>query len=192
LRLFFAVELAPAVRAAASAAGRRLARALDDAGGLDVRWIPEDNLHVTLRFLGEVDASRLGALHEVAIAPCGVTPFTIRVGGFGMFPPSGAPRVIWMGIMSGADGLRALHADLSARLLPLGFEPERRAFSPHVTMARFRQRPPRGAWQVARRAVAAQAVDAGAAPVEAVTLFRSRLSPRGAAYESVLRVPLGG
>jgi RNA 2',3'-cyclic 3'-phosphodiesterase len=192
MRLFFAVELAPAVRAAAAAAGRHLAAALDAVAPLEARWIPDDNLHVTLWFLGEVEGAQLDALHAAAAVPFATAPFDLRLGGFGVFPPLGPPRVIWMGIMSGADGLQALHAGLSVRLQPLGFEPERRRFDPHLTLARVRHRPARGVWHAVRRTVAAHAPEAGVSSVGAVTLFRSRLSPRGAAYEAVLRVPLKG
>jgi RNA 2',3'-cyclic 3'-phosphodiesterase len=192
VRLFFAVELAPAVRAAAAAAARQLAAALDAATRLDARWIPDENLHVTLWFLGEVDEARTLALRDAMAVPFAMAPFDLRLGGFGVFPPSGPPRVIWMGITSGAEGLQALHAGLSVRLRPLGFEPEGRRFNPHLTLARVRQRPARDAGQAARRIVVAQAADAGVSPVEAVTLLQSHLSPRGATYDAVLRVPLVG
>jgi RNA 2',3'-cyclic 3'-phosphodiesterase len=192
VRLFFAVELDPAVRAAASAAGRRLAAALDAVGGLDARWIPEDNLHVTLWFLGEVDESGLEALHGVAAGPFAIAPFDLRLGGVGTFPPSGPPRVIWMGATAGATEIRALYGSLSARLLPLGYRPEGRPFTPHLTLARVRQRPARRVAPAVRRAILDDAPDAGGSRVDAVTLFRSRLAPRGAAYDPVLRVPLEG
>jgi RNA 2',3'-cyclic 3'-phosphodiesterase len=190
MRLFVAVELPRAVRAAAGAAGRRLAATLAPLR-IDARWIPEGNLHITLWFLGEVPQTRLDALREACREPLAITPFVIRLGGVGMFPPSGPPRVIWMGVIDRKDGLEALHAELSARLSPLGFEPDRRPFNPHLTLARIRARPPRASWVAARQAVATQAIDAGSSPVEAVTLFRSHLSPQGSAYESLLRVPLG-
>jgi RNA 2',3'-cyclic 3'-phosphodiesterase len=190
VRLFFAVELPPEVRAAAAAAGRRLQAALA-AGARDARWIPEENLHITLWFLGEVEPARLAAL-ESATFPFSVAPFDIHLGGVGLFPPAGPPRVIWMGIRSGGEGLAALHAELSDRLPPLGFKAERRRFAPHLTLARVRDRPAHGGAQAVRRTSGAERADAGVARVEAVSLVRSRLSPRGAVYLPVLRVPLGG
>ncbi len=125
-------------------------------------------------------------------SPLAAPPCQVEITGFGVFPSSGPPRVIWMGAGSGADGLVSLHAELAGRLTVLGDERERRAFHPHVTVARMKERASRRGAEALRRAVRDLEVGAGLSSVEAVTLFRSRLSQRGAACEAVVRVPLAG
>jgi 2'-5' RNA ligase len=95
---------------------------------------------------------------------------------------------LWIGLTAGVDHLRSLYAELARRLAPLGLEPERREYSPHLTIARIKDVQRRDALAV-RNAVATP-MDAFVTGVSAVTLFRSRLSPKGARYEALLRVPL--
>jgi 2'-5' RNA ligase len=95
-----------------------------------------------------------------------------------------------MGLGEGLDGLRALHEETGRRLAPLGYEPEHREYSAHLTLARVKEGPPRSSVADFRRLLREVPADAGRSRVAAVTLFRSRLSPKGAAYEPVLRVPL--
>jgi 2'-5' RNA ligase len=190
VRLFVGVELDDTVKAAAGEAADRLRAHLSrKAPGLDARWVVPGNLHLTLWFIGDVDEGRGAAIRAALGPPFGVPPFTLAIGGAGAFPPTGSPRVIWFGVRAGRDGMAALYLHVRDRLAPLGFAPERRDYAPHLTLARVRDLPRSS--QAAFRQVLAQApVDAGGCRVEAVTVFRSRLSPRGAAYEPVLRVPL--
>jgi RNA 2',3'-cyclic 3'-phosphodiesterase len=186
-RLFFAVELAEPVREAADSVAREVRSRLASAGGLDARWVPRDNLHITLWFLGDVPQPPLQAFG----APLSVAPFEVGVRGVGVFPSSGPPRVLWMGVSPGAAELAEAHALLTARLVPLGFTAERRAFHPHLTLARVRTAPRRDVAAALRQIAHGPAPSAGRCLVDAIALFRSRLSPRGASYERVLRVPLG-
>jgi 2'-5' RNA ligase len=189
VRLFAAVELDPAVKAAAVEAGQRLrARA-----AVDAKWIPEANLHITLWFLGEVADADVPAVLSALQPPIAIQPFTLEIGGLGAFPQSGRPRVLWLDVRRGASHLKALNAEVGRRLQPLGFEPERRTYSAHLTLARMRDTTrPSGSAGTLRRALAEVPSDAGQSRVTGVTLFRSRLSPKGATYEPVLRVPLEG
>lgn len=191
MRLFVAVELEDDVRHAAAEAASALRRAIARAGDLDARWIPEDSLHITLFFLGEVADERVAAVRAALDVPFATRPFSIDVGGAGAFPPSGPPRVLWLGVREGAPQLAALHAEVSGRLWPLGFEPEHRKFSAHLTIARVRDVGRRGASpRPLREALTGCRAEAGRSRVSAVTLFQSRLSPKGAAYHPILRVPL--
>jgi 2'-5' RNA ligase len=190
VRLFVAVEIDPAVRAAAAAAGEALRARLDHA--VDARWIPEQNLHITLWFIGEVADERVPALLASLDAPFAVAPFDLEIDGLGAFPPSGPPRVFWLGVRRGGDALAALHGEMSRRLEPHGFIPERRPYSAHLTIARVRETGRRGGLAAVRRALSSGLSHAGTSRVTAVTVFRSRLSPKGASYEPVLRVPLNG
>ena len=121
--------------------------------------------------------------------PLAVSAFDLSIGGCGVFPPTGPPRVFWIGVRHGASHMAALYAEIAQRLAPLGYEPERRAYAAHVTLARVKDVPRADARQV-RQAVSAFSADCGVTVVDAVTLFRSRLSPKGATYEPLLRVPL--
>ncbi len=188
MRLFAGIEIDDIVRERAAAIADSARAALDRA--LSIRWIPPQNLHITLWFFGEVPerggADILNAIDE----PFLESSFDLHLAGLGAFPRSGIPRVLWLGVRTGGDSLMRLHAELAARLHPLGLEPDRRLLSPHLTLARVKgvvsgARPPevRALWRDLP-------ADAGSCRVNALTLFRSRLSPKGAAYEPLVRVPL--
>jgi 2'-5' RNA ligase len=190
LRLFVAVEIDDAVRKAAADAVERLRAELSRRGAhLDARWVPADNLHITLWFIGEVDEVRAEAIASVLRPPFPFDPFDIRIAGFGAFPTGGPPRVLWSGVPTGQQGLAALHAETGVRLRPLGFEAERRPYSAHLTIARVKDMS-RGSGPVVREVLAGTAAEAGGTAVSAVTLFRSRVTSRGSTYEPIARVPL--
>ena len=188
MRVFIGVELDERVRTAVAEIAESLKRSLGR--GVDARWIASANLHITLWFLGEVGESKLEAVRRALDSPFRETAFELQINGAGVFPPTGAPRVLWLGVTSGADALQGLNAELASRLPPLGFEPERRAYSAHLTIARIKDVSRGGSYREIRDAICNEPARAGRCRVEAVTLFRSRLSPKGASYEAVLRVPL--
>jgi 2'-5' RNA ligase len=188
LRLFIGVELDDAVRDSAAAIANSLRRYLGDR--VDARWVPASNLHITLWFIGNVADDRTDEILRGMGRPFTIPVFDIHIAGLGAFPPSGAPKVFWLGVQSGAEHLAGLHAALSARLLPLGFEPERRAYSAHLTIARVKEVHRGKAEADLRASLRLIAVDAGTCRVTGVTVFRSHLSPKGATYEALLRVPL--
>lgn len=189
MRLFIGAELADRVKKEAAAVSVLVRQRLREASGLDVRWVPPENLHITLCFLGEVADERGPAIADALDRPTfTVQPFALALRGLGCFPPAGPPRVFWIGVASGVTEMQRIHRELAARLAPLGFEPERRAYAPHVTIARVKH--PGGSPRMIRDVLAATPADCGVSDVAAITLFRSRLSPRGASYEPVLRVPL--
>jgi len=184
------IELDDAVTAAAADAALELKSRLGSvAPGFTARWIDRTNLHITLWFIGEVVDERAAAMTEALRSPFDVAPFRLDLAGCGAFPPSGAPRVLWIGTTRGIDAMRELYARVEQRLLPLGFQAERRPYTPHLTIARVKD-PGRAPGRVIRQAIAAVPAACGESGVNAVTLFRSRLSPRGAAYEPLMRVPL--
>ena len=188
MRLFVAVELEPAVRASAAAAGQTLRGHLPR--GIHARWIAEENLHITLQFLGDVDDALVPQVVAALDIPFGKQGFTIDLDGFGAFPPSAPPRVFWLGIHRGAEGLAALHDEVASRMEPLGFHRERRRYAGHLTIARVKDAGPRSVQAAVRQLLAELPAHVGESQVTSVTLFRSRLSPKGASYDAVLRVPL--
>jgi 2'-5' RNA ligase len=190
MRLFIGIELPDRVRSAAVAAAERLRSAVSRcAPRSQVRWVPPPNLHVTIWFLGQVDDARrdglLGALRPALPIP----PFTMSIDRGGAFPPSGPPRVLWLGLTSGSTELRAIHRALADLLSPLDFVAERRPYAPHLTLARIKEAD-RADGAAIRQAVRDLEVEAAAGDVAAVTLFRSEPSAGGSRYTPLLRVPL--
>lgn len=188
MRLFVGIELDDRVKDAAAEIADALKRQLGP--HVDARWISPPNLHVTLWFIGEVNDARAGQLLRVLDRPFAQPHFDIEIGGLGAFPPSGSPRVFWLGVRSGVEALRRLHSELAARLAPLGFEPERRAYSAHLTIARVKNISRALASRTIRELLRTTPALAGQCPGTSVTVFRSRLSPKGATYEALLRIPL--
>ncbi|HET9598027.1 MAG TPA: RNA 2',3'-cyclic phosphodiesterase [Anaeromyxobacteraceae bacterium] len=190
LRLFAALEPSDLVRRRLGTLQGALRRAAGRAAG-DVRWVDPAAVHLTLQFLGAAPEERLPAI-EAAVAAAAATgaPLHLHISGAGGFPSARRPRVLWAGLTGDVAPLAALVAALGARLAPLGFPPESRPFSPHLTLGRARD--PRGAPGLASALAHA---DDGAPPapwrVAEVVLFRSHLSPSGARYEALSRAPLG-
>lgn len=186
--MFVGVELDDHVRDAAAEIGESLRR--DLGRHVNARWVPAANLHVTLWFLGEVQESRIESTLEALNAPFSETAFDLEISGLGAFPPSGEPRVFWLGVTSGGDVLRRINRELAARLRPLGFEAERRPYSAHLTIARVKEISRGSSYRDLRNMLATRPAEAGNCRVEAVTVFRSRVSSKGAVYEPLQRVRL--
>jgi 2'-5' RNA ligase len=191
VRLFVAAEPSAEVRASAAASVAQLRDRLEAAGaGGGLRWVPASHLHLTVWFLGEVSEARAGAVLDAIRPALAVPAFDLHLAGFGVFPPAGAPRVVWIGVTAGLEALAAAHDQVGARLAPWGFPPEARAYSAHLTVARVKEAPKGAARAAFRQVVADQPADAGACRIGQLTVFRSRTSPKGALYEPLLRVPL--
>jgi RNA 2',3'-cyclic 3'-phosphodiesterase len=181
-RLFVALELPPYVREAIS----RFQRAYRKAPGLS--WTSPEKLHVTLAFLGEVDPRRQKEL-AARLPQVQVHPFFLGLAGLGVFPRKGRPQVLWVGVEKPDPRLFQLHGKVEQVLLDLGFEPERRRYSPHVTLARCQ---PSAQGAVAH--ILREEADFGTAPFQATgfALFSSQLTSEGAVYSKLLEVPFGG
>ena len=141
-------------------------------------------MHLTVRFIGATDEERLVALQR-ALVPAFETPrFTLTVEGTGAFPPKGPPRVVWAGLEDGRDQLLALERELTGRLSTIGIPPEDRPYSPHLTLARVRD--PAGL-RPASLLDGLQTHTFGHSGIDAITLFESRLSPKGPTYVALAR-----
>jgi RNA 2',3'-cyclic 3'-phosphodiesterase len=173
LRLFVAVDLPPQHLARVESITRELGGKLAEA-----RWIAPENQHITLKFLGATGSDRLAAVTDAcASVAFAHRAFDVSFSGLGAFPSARRMRVLWLGIDDPARGLEHLALDLDRLLVPLGFPAEERAFTPHLTMARFK---------VPARLdgpLAAPAGDLSPMSVDHLALYRSRLSPKGASYE---------
>lgn len=154
----------------------------------DVRWTTGPHLHITLRFLGEVEADVIPRVGEATVrAVRQVPPFSIELSGLGLFPPAGRPSVVWVGVGSGRDQLCKLQAALEDQLSGLGFDREERPFSPHVTLGRIREGT-RTSWVEALSRVSSQPV--APFPVHEVLVMKSDLTLRGPIYTALQRVPI--
>jgi 2'-5' RNA ligase len=189
VRLFVGVGLNDEVRAACAEAARNLEDRLRGVRGASIRWIPDENLHVTLAFLGHVDESRAGSIVSVLGAGWDAGEFPFTLAGAGAFPSSGPPRTLWVSVGAGADRLEELYRVVSGRLSSVGIEPERRPYHPHITIGRVKDASRTAARKV-RAVLEGVRVRKASGRVRSVTLFESRLSSAGARYEPLLRVPL--
>jgi 2'-5' RNA ligase len=183
MRLFLALELPREIRARLAAA-----HALLCSTSPGWRWVAPDAIHLTLRFLGEVDEARDRALREAwrnAVGPFPAVRF--RLEGIGAFPGPARPRVLWLGVHEEAPGetLQALAEALEAAARAGGFAAESRPFRPHLTLARAR---PESRPVVPSIPISIE----GTAACGEVTLFRSVLGPTGARYDSLEAFPLTG
>jgi len=185
VRLFVAVNLPPEERRRAWEAAQPLR-----AARLPVRWAAEETLHLTLKFLGEVDAERVGPIGEALTrAVRGLRPFTVGLGGVGAFPSLAKPRVVWVGIER-HPALELLANDVERALMDLAFEPELKPFSPHLTLGRADRGARASAFKDFQELAAAVDYE-GSTTVESVDLMHSLLGPHGAAYSVLARAPLG-
>lgn len=168
----------------------RAARLLRDAE-LPVRWVEPDNLHITLKFLGELRPERLQAVEEtLARVAEGTAPFTLNLSGFGAFPTIRRPRVIWLGVDATPE-LRCLKQDLEWALSDCGFDAETRAFHPHLTLGRADAGDGAGAFRGLDEVVAGMDFHAEVT-LHTVDLMRSHLSRAGARYSVVSNAKLVG
>lgn len=182
VRSFVAVLLPDRVRAGLAAVSAELR---GQTRGLS--WVRAANLHLTLRFLGEIEPRMLEPVREaVAVAASAVAPFTVSLRGLGGFPPGRAPRVLWASVAAGGSELEALYGALEAALVARGMPPESRPFHPHVTLARARD--PRGAGDLA--SVLGEGPAFGEVRVGTLHLMRSDLDPRGSRYTILAEAPL--
>jgi len=186
MRLFIAADLPDAVRAAISEQQKRIAAAVGR-GGSSLRWVKPEHAHLTLVFLGNVEDARAPAVVDALGRDVEAAPFEAVFQDAGVFPPRGAPRVLWIGVEAGARELIALQRTLASRVTALGLPLEERAFHPHLTLARWRESRPADrsrALDAAPRGVVARA------RIEGATLYQSRLSPSGPAYTPLARATL--
>ena len=188
MRCFVAVDVPAEVRMRVAALASRLRRALPRA---DVRWSPTEQLHVTLKFLGEVPDARVPAIEQALRAVAAAqAPLSLVAAGAGGFPNASRPRVLYVGILGQIDDLVRLAGAVEGALEAAGFPRESRAFRGHLTIGRVRTPRP-----VAGRA-AALGNEVGAAAgtwiADEIVLYRSRLHPSGAIHEPVARLTLGG
>jgi 2'-5' RNA ligase len=186
LRLFCAVELPGEVREAVAAHASRLRRDFPDARA---SWARPEGLHITLKFVGEVEAARAEALSRAAEAAAeGFAPFRLSIEESGTFPPRGAARVLWLGVKDASGQLARLQRRLEQECDSAGFPREPRAFKPHLTLARLRTPKDAHALSEAHRHTPFGPYHFGASEL---LVIRSELGPGGSRYTPLSRHALG-
>jgi 2'-5' RNA ligase len=189
LRAFLAAELPPNLQDAIQTATASVRRSL----GADlVRWVPAHNVHLTLKFLGDVSPASLDLIKHMLETEAGNhEPFDATIEGFGCYPSARRPRILWVGLEA-PPSLSSLHHDLNAAAARLGYPAEDRDFSPHLTIGRVRQNATATELQKIRAEVEhLQLGNLGTTRVESIHLFKSDLLPTGSVYTRLFTAQLG-
>jgi RNA 2',3'-cyclic 3'-phosphodiesterase len=183
MRTFIAIDLPEELRQRLAQEQARLRAAASDA-----RWTRPEGIHLTLKFLGEISDGQVEKVKKGLEAIGRFEPFRVQAKGFGFFPDARRPRVFWAGLDAPA-ALGQLAARVKIAVEPLGFARENRAFSPHLTLARFQAPRP----QPTLQALVAGQGNAILGDFEVLEFFlwESRLSSHGASYRKVARFPAG-
>ncbi|HEX8846752.1 MAG TPA: RNA 2',3'-cyclic phosphodiesterase [Pyrinomonadaceae bacterium] len=182
VRVFCAVELSNEARKRAAEHTARLKASVPDARA---SWVREENLHLTLKFLGEIEEGRVDNLSRAAARAGKLTKaFKLAIEGAGSFPPRGIPRVLWLGVVDSTEGLGQLQRHLEEECSVEGFKREERPFHPHLTLARLRS--PQGARTLAElhREAGFEAIEF---PITELVVMRSELGAGGSRYTSISR-----
>ncbi len=188
MRLFLAVDLDDAARTAAETWANALSARLG-AAAREIKWVETPNLHLSLHFFGELSDDRRDAMRRALAMPFETRAFDVALLGAGTFPPSGQARVIWLGARDSEDAMQTIYRSVQSRLEPLGLqEQSTRGFTPHLTIGRIRTRG--GALSRTQSRVLGDALRATPAPtssfhVPRLTLYQSRLSPKGPTYVAI-------
>ncbi len=185
LRCFIAVALPGPLKRAVGEVILKLKES-----GADIKWVPYENLHLTLKFLGATGEELIdeikGALNKKLSH---YAPFYIKIGGVGYFPGGRTPRVIWVGIEE-PGSLADICADVENVMVKFGYPREERPFSPHLTIGRVRS--PKRVAEVTRRLEGFRTVAFDEFMVKEVTLMKSELKPGGAEYSGLAEISLEG
>ena len=188
LRAFIAVEIPPEIHKAIEHEIAPLRAALSPSL---VRWVSTDNIHLTIKFLGDISPANVDMLTQMLNTEVSQHPaFKIQFGGSGVFPNPKRPRVIWIGLQAPAE-LGALQHGLEAATAKLGYPVEKRPFSPHLTIGRVKPNINSTGIQKIEKALAETKIGSlGSARINAVHLFKSDLKPTGAVYTKLHAAPL--
>lgn len=186
IRTFIAIELPQEIHRKLDDFGKELKRSR-----AMVSWVKPENIHLTLKFLGDVSPEQLqtvqGVLEKVA---AGTAPFRLQAFGCGAFPSLKQMRIVWVGLRGGNEPLNRLQKEIESSLIPVGFKAEDRPFKPHLTIGRVKGR--QGSRALQEILMANQTFEAEAFDVTEVVLYKSDLRPEGARYTPLFRASFAG
>jgi len=182
LRCFIAIEIPETIK-------KSIAAIIDNLKKSDVKWVSEENIHITLQFLGETEESLIpdikGALYKI-LAP--YSHFYIKIADVGCFPSGKRPRIIWVGIKE-SQSLINLYKGVSNEMVKFGYQTEERGFTPHVTIGRVKSN--RNMRELLSRLDELKVTDFPDFEVQDIKLMKSELKPSGAKYYSLAEIPFG-
>ena len=187
MRLFVAVDVGDAVRAEVA----RVIQAISDKIAAvktppKITWVKPAALHVTLRFIGDVEEAAVPRLRERLAPAIGLAPFELEWRGLGAFPSASQPRALWLGVVAGGALLGALEAEVTRRLVGT-VDAEPRPLLPHLTLGRIKMAGAGADWPKILQAIE---VRGARSVVDRVTLYRSELSQGGPHYTGLVSAPL--
>jgi len=190
IRAFIAIELPAEIKLELA----RLQDRLKEDGQPRIKWVNPDGVHLTLKFLGDIDPAMVGKINEAMTDAAAETlPFTLDLRQPGAFPDLNRVQVIWVGLGGELNALKGLQQNLESRLAKLGFPPEKRTFKPHLTLARVGE----GATAQQRQRLGELIASAGfetdrRIKAEVINLMRSQLTRTGAIYSRIGSAALSG
>jgi 2'-5' RNA ligase len=192
IRSFIAIDLSEEARTELARLQSRLKEASPPKA---IRWTDPKNVHLTLHFLGELAEDRLeNVSRTLRDAAAAHTPFSLNLSNLGCFPSTRRTRIVWVGLSGDTDNLVALQSDLGDRLKKgVGFEPETRAYSPHLTIGRVRKGVTQNRLRALGQILEEQIPRVGrlaTLPVDYIHFIRSDLKPDGPIYTSLAKAPL--
>ena len=184
MRAFIAVDLDdPVIEKICSTIGVLKSRITE------MRWLKKENLHLTLKFLGNIAESQVESIVAALGPPLRLfSPCPVSAKGLGVFPDFRRPKILWVGLSG--DRLVDLAAKVESALVPLGFVPENRVFTPHLTIGRWRESS-RPAKNLRQEIASWNDFEFGACAVRQIVLFQSVLKPEGASYRELRTIQLG-
>jgi 2'-5' RNA ligase len=190
IRAFIAIELSHEIHQGLDQVISQLKKRLEVSV---IRWVPAENIHLTLKFLGDVSIANVEMLKKILQAEAVSCPhFEISVGGLGAFPNAHHPRVVWVGVEAPQDLNNLQHA-IETATERLGYTKEERPFSAHLTLGRVsRNATPKDARLIGEVLESTKVGFLGLAHIEAVHLFKSELSPSGSIYTKMFSASLKG
>jgi 2'-5' RNA ligase len=187
-RVFIAIELSQQIL---DTIEKQTARLRQTVGNDIIRWVPAQNKHLTLKFIGDTADSHMDFLKQMLTREAAThSQFDMQIGGLGSFPSSRMPRILWIGLHAPAE-LARLYQSLEAGTSRLGYKKEERAFSPHLTLGRARQNVnPADLLKVRAALDTIQLGNIATARVDSVHLFKSDLQSSGSVYTKFFSAPL--
>lgn len=184
MRTFVAIEIPERLKLSLDRSVEEIRSGLRD--GL-IRWVRLESMHLTLKFLGEIELEQVHAAQEVLDQVAEkFSSFSLEIAGFGCLPNFSRPRVVWVGFNPEGGDLPRLQSEIATRLEIIGFEPEQRGYHPHLTLGRVRKGLSGSDMkQLSGWAQEAQIGTVGSFEVDAISLIRSVLQPDGAVYSNL-------
>lgn len=184
MRTFIAIELAQEIKDRLAEIQKELA-----SSQADIKWVKPENIHLTLKFLGEVEEAKIPEIIQRLQELGGqIKPFTLRISGLGAFPGLKSARVIWVGVKEDTDELGKLAEIIEDGLVKLGFPKEGRKFSAHLTLGRLRSN--KNADKLGQELEKIQIPGRAAQWINSIGLFKSVLHPAGAVYQKLSEISL--